>query len=570
MATLSKPELNTLYYGDNLAWMKQWQDEFIDLVYLDPPFNSNANYNVIFGANAEVEAFDDVWKWGEQAASDMGQALTTTAEIGKVVRGFKEIIPETPMLAYLCHLAPRLYHIHRLLKQTGSLYFHCDDTSGHYIKILLDAVFGPANYKNSIIWKRATAHNDAKRYGRITDHIFFYTKSEKYTWNGDAIAEPKTKEDIVTNYPSKDDRGRYRSGDLTGSSHNTKRGSPSTETWNGYDVFSRGRVWSVPKVSSGGRYAEYIKNHFISNYDQIEGVHERLDALDKAGLIIHPKKGFWPGLKRYADADSAVQPQNLILTPTGFTNFSARKKNKNGNGNGNNEYLGWNTQKPERLIRKFIKASSNPNDIVFDPYCGCGTTVHVCVDVEGNGLIEDDKRRFIGIDITHLAIGIIEYRFEHRLRYKPQVMGAPKDFQAAQDLFERDAFQFEAWAISRIPGLLPNSNQRGDKGIDGRGYVEEEHQLVLAQVKGGKNITPSMARDFVGTLGEEDLGVFIVLSNNSVSAGVKSALAKGNIKINDETYPKIQIFSIEDYFQGKRPNLPSLLKHDLFNQNNGN
>ena len=561
-------KLDTLYYGDNLGWMRQWSSGFVDLIYLDPPFNSDEDKNAIFSSGAQVRAYKDTWKWGSQAITDRDNALTTTPAISKVVRGFEEMLPQTPMLAYLCHLAPRLYEIHRLLKETGSLYLHCDDTSGHYIKILLDAVFGPEQYQNSIIWRRATAHNDANRYGRITDHIFFYTKTGEYTWNGEAIAEPKTEENLAVTYPSEDGRGRYYSGDLTGPLHKTKKGAPSTQPWKRYDVYERGRCWSVPKVGNG-KYAEYIQKNFIPNYGSIEGLHDRLDALDKAGLIHHPKEGVWPGLKRYADADQGIPPQNLILKPIGFTNYSARRR-KNGQG----EYLGWDTQKPEALIRKFIKVSSNPGDVVLDPYCGCGTTVHVCRDIEGAGLpYEPSARRFIGIDLTHLSIGIIEHRFQTRLGERPKVIGAPEDLDAAQNLFDRDPFQFEAWAISRIDGLLPNERKTGDRGVDGRGYTaDQDPLLVLAQVKGGKNITPSMARDFVGTLHSEKavLGILVVMSNALITQGVKSALAQDNVKIGERSYPKFQIFSIEDYFSGRKPNIPSMLERYTGRQNGFN
>ena len=547
---------NTLYYGDNLQWMSQWPDGQFDLIYLDPPFNSNADYNMIFGSGAQIKAYDDTWEWGEEAQRDFDQALAANAQLGMTLQGLAQIMPESPMMAYLCHLAPRLYEMHRLLKPTGSLYLHCDDTATHYIKIILDAVFGPKNYKNTIVWRRATAHSDAKRYGRILDHIFFYTKSDDYTWNGNDIAEPKTDENLKTSYPSVDNQGRrFRSENLTGAKHAMERGAPSTLPWKDYDVFAMGRVWSPPKCGKG-KYADYIKANWIPNYDEIEGVHERLDALDAAGLIYHPKKGRWPGLKRFAEADTNIQPQNLVLNPIGFTNF-----------NTGGEYLGYDTQKPEALLRKFILASSNPGDWVLDPYCGCGTTVHVCRDVLGRGNVTPEiARNFVGIDITHIAIGTIEQRFLERLNIDVDVQGAPEDFEAARDLFDRSPFQFEAWAVSRFAGFMPNEKKSGDRGVDGRAFVftfkkSGGRPLALMQVKGGARLNPAMAREFMGTLDAENaaIGVFLVMSKQSVTKGVNAALSKGTVEFNGETYPKAQVFSIEEYFEGKRPNLPPML-----------
>ena len=551
MAT-TKLKTNALYFGDNLGWMEQWSDESIDLIYLDPPFNSNADYNMIFGTGAQVRAYDDTWQWGPTAVQDRDRALAFGGALAIAVEGFCKMLPETPMLAYLCHLAPRLQHMHRLLKQTGSLYLHCDDTAGHYIKILLDAVFAPQNYKNTIIWRRATAHNNAQRFGRITDYIFFYTKSDGYVWNGDAIAMEKSDAELKAAYPSSDERGRYRAADLTGAGGSA--GSPSAKPWKNYDVFKMGRSWAVPKVGAG-QYADYIKENFIPNYDEIDDIHDRLDALDKAGLIHHPKKGKWPGLKRYADADTNKAPQNLILSPTGFTNYSKK----------GDEYLGYNTQKPEALLRQFIKVSSNPGDVVLDPYCGCGTTIRVCRDIEGTRNGKETRRDFIGIDLTHIAISVVESDYQAKFGEDLQVFGTPEDIESARDLFARNPFQFEAWAVAKVAGLVPNQKKTGDRGVDGRGYVivdeSDKRELVLAQVKGGKNLKPADIRDFIGTMANEGavLGIFLVMENALITSGMKSAAATESVEILGKNYPKVQIFSVEDRFAGRTPDLPPLI-----------
>ncbi len=255
--------------------------------------------------------------------------------------------------------------------------------------MLLDAVFGFENFRNQIVWRRATSHNDPSRYGRILDHILYYSKSAEYTWNGDEITSPKSAEEIRSSYPSKDERGDYRAADLTGPLHSAKQGSPSTMPWKRYDIYSMGRCWSVPKT---GKYAEYIERNFIPGYRGIEDIHERLDALDKAGLIHHPKKGRWPGLKRYADGDTDNPPQNLILEPMGFTNYSAQ----------GGEYTGYATQKPLELYERIIKAFSDKGDVVLDIFAGCATTA---VAAERLG------RKWVACDMAYRSWTMLKRRF---------------------------------------------------------------------------------------------------------------------------------------------------------------
>ncbi|MCY4475654.1 MAG: DNA methyltransferase [Chloroflexi bacterium] len=533
---------NSLYYGDNFDWMRQWPSDSVDLIYLDPPFNSNQTYNQLFvsglgDASAQARAFEDTWRWGQQAVKDRDSALAAGGELATVIQGFETMLGRSGMFAYLCHLAPRLHEMRRLLKQSGSLYLHCDDTASHHVKLLLDAVFGATNYRNAVYWRRATAHNDAKRFGRIVDTIFLYAKSDVSYWRGQAISVSRTESELAKRYPSSDEFGRFRTGDLTAAE---KRGGESGKPWSGYDVDARNRHWAIPKTSS---YAEWIEENFIPDYRAIVGVHDRLDALDDAGLIHHPQRGFWPGLKRYAAADTPSGPQNLVLDPIGFTNYNKGK-----------EYLGYPTQKPEGLLKQLIEVACPQDGLVMDPYCGCGTTLHVA---------QASGRPWIGIDITHLAIAVVEFRFRERLNEQPNVIGRPEDMDAARDLFGRDPFQFEAWAVSRLRGMLPNERKTGDRGIDGRGYARDNGQrhLVMAQVKGGKNVGASVVRGMLGSMADSGaiMGVLIVMDNNSATSGVRSDLAVGSVEIAGRTYPKLQLFTIEDYFSGKYPDLPIML-----------
>ena len=448
------------------------------------------------------------------------------------------------MLAYLTYMGERLVEMRRLLTKpegvgrAGSLYLHCDDTASHYLKVLLDAVFGARNYRNHLVWRRANSHNDPQRFGRILDHILYYATGENPYWDGDAIAIPKTDEQLRAAYPSCDERGRYRSADLTGAGSSE---GESGQVWRGYDVSGRGRHWAAPKTSA---YAAWIEREFIPDYRKIEGVHERLDALDAAGLIHHPKRGVWPGLKRYAAADRDNPPQNLILEPLGFTNYNK----------GQGEYLGYDTQKPRALVEKLIAVSCPPDGFVLDPFGGCGTTVAAAHAL---------GRRWAGVDISATAIDITQERRLAPLGLQAETFGIPRDLESARKLAADKPSDFEAWAVTRIAGLVPNERKTGDRGIDGRGMLlarpaTHDSRLVLAQVKGGA-FQIGQLRDFLHVVGREKAacGVFITL--DSVSAGARAeARALGEVVVGAERYPRVQLWSIADHFAGRRPHLPAL------------
>ena len=542
-------ESNALYYGDCLDWMEEWPDESVDLIYLDPPFNSNAQYNILFGKGngtpAQVRGFTDTWKWDEAAGERMTRLENAIEHpLHDAAVAFKNLLGQSGMLAYLTYMAERLFAARRLLKPTGSIYLHCDDTASHYLKILMDATFCPQHYRNDITWRRATAHNDAKRFGRIVDHILFYAKTDRAYWDETAGGVSKTEEELRKAYPSTDELGRYRSDNISGPSHGAERGSPSSLPWREYDVHELGRHWAVPKT---GSYAEYIERNFIPGYRGIEDIHERLDALDEAGLIHHPKTGKWPGLKRYADADQGKPPQNLILEPTGFTNYNARR---------GGEYLGYPTQKRVGLIEKLIPVACPPDGIVLDPFCGCGTTV-----VAAHNL----GRRWIGIDISATAIDIIqEYRFKP-LGIESETYGIPQDLASARKLAAERPFDFEAWAVTRIPGMAPNERKRGDHGIDGRGSMLEKPEdasskLVLAQVKGGRSFQLGSLRDFLHVVERENaaLGVYITVDSVNSGEARAEARAKGTVSVGASIFPRVQLWSIRDFFEGRWPNLPTL------------
>ena len=537
-------EHQTLYFGDCLDWMQEWPDECADLIYLDPPFNSNANYNILYGRGngtpAQVRAFTDTWRWDEAAAGRLERIQSAVSHPAhRAITGFGMMLGPSGMLAYLTYMAERLAEMRRLLQPAGSIYYHCDDTAGHYLKALMDDIFGITRYRNDLIWRRATAHNDARRFGRIVDHILFYAKGDNPYWDAYAAATPRSPAEIQTAYPSEDERGRYRAENITGAGPTA---GPSGQPWQDYDPAARNRHWAVP-VSS--EYAAYIATNFIPGYQEMPDLHDRLDALDAAGLIHHPGEGgVWPGLKRYADADLGNRPQSLILSPQGFTNFSARR----------GEYLGYQTQKPVALLEQLIPPACPEGGLVLDPFCGCGTTI-----IAAHNL----NRRWAGIDIATTALDIIQ---EHRLApmgIPAQMRGIPADLAAARRLASDRPFGFEVWAVTRIPGLAPNERQRGDGGIDGRGMLltrpdgQPRSRLVLAQAKGGSFVL-SQFRDFLHVVNSNNaaMGIYITLEPVTSRTARAEAAALPPIRIGAAEYPRVQFWSIQDYFDDRRPNLP--------------
>ncbi|MDD9954865.1 MAG: DNA methyltransferase [Anaerolineaceae bacterium] len=548
--------MNKLYYGDNLPILRDhFDDASVDLIYLDPPFNSNRDYNVLFrdesglDSDAQILAFGDSWHWGPTAEATWHDLVTGNDNVGTLMSALRQVLGENQMMAYLVMMCARLIELRRVLKPTGSIYLHCDDSASHYLKMIMDVIFGAGNFRNHIAWRRAVAHNDPRRFGRIHDSILFYSLSDEYYWEGESNGTTRTEEEIAVAYPSQDERGRFRADNLTGPLHSSKPGSPSTIPWRGYDVFAMGRCWSVPKT---GRYAEYIEREFIPGYRSIEGIHERLEALDAADLIYHPKRGRWPGLKRYADADRGIPPQDIILDPIGFTNFSAQR----------GEYLDYPTQKPLALLEKLIKVSCPPDGVVLDPFCGCGTAV---VAAEQLG------RQWIGIDITHLSVAMMKARLHDecnglRAGVDYEVIGEPTTLQDARQLALDDRYQFQFWALSLVQAQpLNNERKKGaDRGIDGvLGFVDgsgrrQRRRRVLAQVKSG-GVSSSDIRDLRGTVEREDaaMGVFITLAEPT-GPMQREAVSAGFFEPESWSgrYPRLQILTIEQLLDGAQVDMP--------------
>jgi len=526
---------NTLVYGDNLPILREHiPAESIDLVYLDPPFNSNRNYSVLFRdesgkhSEAQIEAFEDTWHWSEHAEATFRDLVTeSSAEVGQAIKALRELIGTNQVMAYLVMMAARLVELHRVLKPTGSLYLHCDPTASHYLKVVMDAIFGPTNFRNEIVWKRTHAHSDAKqglsRYGRIHDIIFFYSKTKEATWNTVYTAYDEDYVKRIYRYVDEDGR-RYQTQPL----HAAKGGGDTLYEWKG-------------QLPPQGRYWAYSK--------------ENMEKLDREGRIAYSKNGV-PRYKIFLDESQGVSAQDLWTDIPPVHNLPA-------------ERLNYPTQKPLALLERIVAASSNPGDVVLDPFCGCGTAIAAAQKLE---------RRWIGIDITHLSVALMKYRLEDMYPgVEIRVHGEPEDLGGARQLALDDRYQFQWWALSRIRAKPLGANKAGgktgkkgaDQGIDGViNFFDDGNtpKRALVQVKSGK-VRPTDIRDLVGTLDREkaQIGVFLTLQEPSgpmkqeaVSAGYYRSQGWGR------DFPRMQILTVEQLLHGAQVEMPP--QHGTFRE----
>ncbi len=364
----------TIWTGDNLEIMRGLNSASVDLIYLDPPFNSNRDYEAPVGSQAAGAAFKDTWTLSDLDVAWMGLIADEQPAIYQLLLA-AGLTHGKSMQSYLCMMAVRLLQMRRLLKATGSLYLHCDPTASHYLKQLMDAVFGAHNFRNEITWKRTSAHSSAKRWGPIHDILLFYSRTDEYKWN--SMYEKYDDHYVEKTYRLRDERGRYKTSDLTGAG---LRGGDSGAPWRGINPSDVGRHWAVPRRT-------------IIELAGIEAVHtltsqEKLDLLDNNGRIYWPPKGTKPLLKRYLDEAPGIPVQDIILE---VKPIAAQSK----------ERTGYPTQKPLALLERIIAASSNEGDFVLDPFCGCATA---CVAAEQLG------RQWLGIDLSAKAVELVNLR----------------------------------------------------------------------------------------------------------------------------------------------------------------
>ena len=536
-AQASKPEC-FLYYGDNLDWLRDrahFPDESVDLVYLDPPFNSNQDYNLLYRepsgkvAPSQIEAFTDTWTWSP--ATDVAlEELTYSGPLAirALLPTLCEALDRNALSAYLVMMTQRLIELRRVLRPTGALYLHCDPTVSHYLKIILDAIFGPTRFRNEIIWKRTSAHSSAKRFGPIHDTVLFYTKGDEYTWN--PVYQPLPQETATAWYNNVEEGSgrRFNRADLT--APGIRRG-PSGTPWRGISPTEKGRHWAIP-----GAVAEIVAGlHTVA----------ALDALDAAGRIHWPKKpGGMPMLKRYLDESKGIPAQDVIADIY-VNNVSA-------------ERLGYPTQKPLALLERLIAASSKPGDVVLDPFCGCGTAI-VAAEMLG--------RRWIGIDVTSLSIGIMERRLEAMFEEPPlyDVIGLPGDMNDARDLLDRKGpFQFQWWVADKLGALPVDGRKKGpDHGIDGVITFPDppaaKPKLCIVQVKSGK-VEEGDVRDLLGTVsGKPGAEVGVLVSLQEPTAPMVRAARRAGVFRSGWTgrdYARIQLLTVEELLNRRMPDLP--------------
>ena len=521
--------MNTLYFGDNLEVLRESiADRSVDLVYLDPPFNSGANYNIIFQpekksaakATAQIQAFEDTWTWSAEADETyrrfvIDRDLTRDPpgeRLIKLMTSMREYLGETPMMAYLTMMAPRLLELRRVLKDTGSIYLHCDPTASHYLKILMDGVFGPSYYRNEITWKRVSTvkgnfGQGSKLWSPNTDSIFFYTKTDEYVFNPQFNDYSEDYMNTFYRYSEPDGR-RYRLISMIGPGGATK-GNPF------YECMGISRYWRYSKAT--------------------------MDKLIAEGMVVQTRPGAVPQRKLYLESGKGVAVQSLwddieALSPS------------------SRERMGYPTQKPQALLERIIQASSNEGDVVLDPFCGCGTAVAAAQKL---------NRQWVGIDITYLSIDLIAARLRKTGLVEGKdfiIKGAPADVMGAEQLAARAPFQFQYWALSRIPGAMPSERKTGDHGVDGVLHFWDPAKTSKAgkgviSVKGTIAVNPGMVRDLAGTVDHQDADFGILITLQEPTEGMRTEARKAGVyKYNNQReIPRLQIVSAADLFKEYLP-----------------
>ena len=504
---------NFLYYGDNLDILRlHIPDESVDLVYLDPPFNSNQTYNILFQEKdgtqsaSQIKAFGDTWRWDEATARSYEETVEAGGQVAEAMQAFRKLLGTNDMLAYMSMMAPRLVELRRVMKPTGSLYLHCDSTASHYLKLLLDSIFGPVHFRNEVIWKRTSAHNDPKRYGRNTDTIFYFNKGEQWTWNKQFT---KHDEDYLARFRHTDEDGRK---------------------WTDDNLTAKG-------LSGGGYEYEYKGVKSLWRCPE-----ETMERLDREGRLHFTSRG-GIRLKRYLDENKGA-PLQVLWGDIPPINSQSKER------------LGYPTQKPVALLERIIQASSNEGDTILDPFCGCGTTIAAAQKLD---------RRWIGIDITQLAISLIRYRLVDSFGKDCQfeVIGEPTSLPDATALAKQDPYQFQWWALGLVRARPADEKKGADQGIDGRLNFHDEKKggktkQIIFSVKAGK-VTVSHIRDLVGVISREEaqIGVFISLEPPTAPMR-KEAASAGFYKapFGEGKHPRIQMFTIEDLLGGMRVDYP--------------
>ncbi len=559
--------MNRLHYGDNLTLMQQMPLASVDLIYLDPPFKSNQNYNLIYRTLTgkpvpdQAEAFCDTWEMDaekERLASTMPVLMREKGVEDYYVtfwqlwiKALRNTRPH--LMAYLIYMVVRLLYMKTLLRPQGSIYLHCDPEASHYIKIMMDGIFGHDNFRNEIIWRRTGSHGARRIFGPIHDVIFFYSKGPQYYFGNPK--RPYMKGHVDRRYRL-EDSGKYKftSGGnvLTGRGITTK--GDSGKTWRGFNPSAKNRHWAIPG---------FLADQMSSDFGKL-GVIEKLDALYEFGLIDISEGNAWPTPVRYLEEGDGVSIQDIWAYQP-YTEGTVANTNDGIDadvrwlGPTDPERLGYPTQKPVGLLKRIILASSKKGDVIFDPFCGCGTTIYAA---------EETERKWIGCDIAILAIKLIKEVLDDRYRLSEgthfEVNGIPVSVEQAKVLFDRDPHQFQNWFVERVGGL-PLTKKGADRGIDGRLYFEiakDDLREMVFSVKGG-NIRPTDVRDLRGVLEREsnvELACFLSMKEPT-KAMKREAAEAGMYECNGAFYPRIQMLTVKEVLEDKKDvEAPSIVR----------
>ena len=513
--------MGTLYYGDNLDILTRYiADASVDLVYLDPPFNSAQDYNAFFEekdgttAAAQIQAFKDTWDWNIES-QDAYEKLSLRADrLGNVMRAFMEILGPTDMMAYLAMMAPRLVELRRALKPTGSLWLHCDPTASHYLKLLLDAVFGADCFQNETTWKRTHAHGDSRRrLASVTDSIFFYAKAEKHTFNKQHLSYPQAYIGKYYRYTESDGR-KYQLVSLR---------SPNPRPNLTYDykgVKPHANGWAVSRA--------------------------KMEQLDAEGRLRFPAKPGETIREKYYLEEMQGVPLTDLWDDIPPLNSQAKER------------LGYPTQKPVALLERIILASSNPGDVVLDPFCGCGTTVDAA---------QKHGRQWLGIDITHLAITLIKGRLRdtYGADVPMKVLGEPTDLASARALAAENKYQFQWWALGLV-GARPVEQKKGaDGGMDGK-ILFRDHpdakakpQAIIFSVKGG-GVGVKDVRELSDVVRKTESAIGVLISIEEPTKPMVTEAAGGGFytsAFNGQKFPRVQLRTIGQLLAGVQIERPS-------------
>lgn len=516
--------INTLYYGDNLDVLRRHvADESVDLVYLDPPFKSDKNYNVLFQEQdgsrsaAQIRAFKDTWQWDQSAAAAYEEVVEEGGQVSLAMQAFRTLLSESDMLAYLSMMAPRLKEMRRVLKPTGSIYLHCDPTASHYLKILMDGVFGPVNFRNEVVWLRTLSKSlMTKRLPNNHDVLLVYQMSQDSIWNNDKMFLPYDRDNLdpktASKYCHRDPDGRlYRLDNLI----NPNPDRPNLT----YEFLGITKVWRWTK--------------------------ERMQKAYEEGIVVQTRAGAVPQLKRYLD-EQRGKPFGDVWTNIPPINSQAAER------------LGYPTQKPEALLERIIVASSNEGDMVLDPFCGCGTAVAVAQRL---------NRRWIGIDITCLAISLMKHRlhaaFGEAIKDIYQVTGEPVSVTDAAALAAENPYQFQWWALGLVNARPVEQKKGADRGIDGRIFFHDEAKSgktkqIIISVKAGKT-GPAHLRDLRGVVDREKAAIGLLITMEAPTASMRKEAASAGfyecVAWNTK-HPKIQILTVGELLDGKTLDAP--------------